>query len=151
MHLKTFFYVLIFSLLRIVDSVLSREFRLLFSKLRLWDFFPKCGILALAGGILSNFFETRGNLAFITPHRGKTDDTPLPLPKNNILKLILWLPSFCAFECKPGLHYIFKVVYKNTRARCEYVQSNQKRHQNNANGVVLMSLLLTLKMFYILF
>ena len=30
-------------------------------------------------------------------------------------------------------------------------KSSQKRHQNNANGVVLVSLLFTLKMFHTLF
>ena len=46
--------------------------------------------------------------------------------------------------------YLFKVNNRNTRTRCEYVQIKQ-RHQNDAIGVVLVSLLLTFNIFHTLF
>ena len=50
---------------------------------------------------------------------------------------------------------MFKVNDKDTRTTAEtleqgiiYVQSYQQRHQNNANGIVLVSLLITLNIFH---
>ena len=47
--------------------------------------------------------------------------------------------------------YPFKVNNRNTRTRCEICSKSTKRHQNDANGVVLVSLLLTLNIFHTLF
>ena len=43
--------------------------------------------------------------------------------------------------------YMFKVTKKNTRTRSE-IRSKLTRHQNDTNFVVLVSLLLTLKIFF---
>ena len=44
--------------------------------------------------------------------------------------------------------YLLKVNKKTIEKGVKYVQSQQKRHQNNVSNIFLMSLLLTLNIFY---
>ena len=47
--------------------------------------------------------------------------------------------------------YLLKTNNKNIKIRCEICSKLTIRHKNNANGVVLVSLLLTLNIFHIRF
>ena len=48
----------------------------------------------------------------------------------------------------PAKKYVLKFNNKNTRKICEIYSKLTKMHQNDVNDVVLVSLLLTLNMFY---
>ena len=55
----------------------------------------------------------------------------------------------------PAGNYIFKVSNRNTRTRCDICSKltikTPERHQNDTIGVALVSLVLTLNIFHILF
>ena len=55
----------------------------------------------------------------------------------------------------PAGNYIFKVSNRNTRTRCDIYSKltikTPERHQNDTIGVALVSLVLTLNIFHILF
>ena len=64
------------------------------------------------------------------------------------LKMVFHNMSYGSFQ--PAFTYL-KLTIETLEQSVKYVQSQQERHQNKNNGVVLVSLLLTLNIFHTLF
>ena len=62
----------------------------------------------------------------------------------------LW-SAICRKTRYPACNYMFKVNNRNNWTSCEICSKLTKRHQNDSNGVVLVSLWLTLNIFLTLF
>ena len=76
--------------------------------------------------------------------------TVKPADKSQYLNTWPYFPPFSDLLLPAGI-YLIKVNNRNTRTRWKICSKLAKRHQNDANGVVKMSLLLTLNIFHILF